>query len=364
MAGTAKARWSRRRFVTTGIATTAVVAGAALSVENAFFSGPNAPARLSTPSEQWPISVSVLPTTLHSGDLIIVDQRNQSILQVRGSTSTVIATIETWSKSLLFGAVGSAKTNTLWVSADGMVLPDGTVYYGLRGISRIIQVNLATGRAERVFAAPNLVDPTGLLLDESTGVLYIADFNSFGNSGRVSRLDLSSGDVVVISEGKHLATPVGINWAGPDKVVVGSGLMPEVNNGASGGRIVEVDLRTGEQTLVHQHVTHHGVVIGAVKLPGGTFMATRSDWPDQARTAVFATTGGDGFQLLFQPQPGFLGSGMAPTATGAWVTESTQRQLLHITPTGEVTAKVDLPGLREFKLANADQTLESVSLVG
>jgi hypothetical protein len=354
-------RLSRRGFVTTAVTAGLVATGGVVGAERLVHGGQSRAA--TTPDEQWPITASGRSTQVRKGDLIVADQKNGTVYQVRGNQATEIASFKTWSNGLLFSAVASPRSNRLWASITGLGMPSGSIYYGVHGVGRILQMDLSTGKLERVFAAKELVDPAGLLLTDDDRTLYVSDFNSFGTEGRVLRVDLASGKVEVVTEGGHLTTPVGINGAGGDKVVVGSALMPEVNPAGTGGRVVEVDVRTGRQTVVHEHERRHGSLIGAAKLADGTYMATRSDWPNQGRSAVFATAGGSDFRVLSQPTFAFFGSGMAPTGDGAWVTESTQRQLQHLLPDGRVTQRIQLPGARVERLLAAEDTLESVSMV-
>lgn len=349
---------SRRAFVTSLVAT-GVAAGAGVALVER---PDEAAVGRVAPTEEYPVVLRARAMSLAAGDLLVTDQAKTRIVHARGSETTVLATIESWSHSYVFDAVASPDRRKLYVSMTGLNPPGPSYYFGIRGVGRVLEIDVATGNLLRTFASPDLIDPAGLVVAPDGRTLYISDFNSFHGNGKLHRVDLSSGVVETVTSGKHLITPVGMNADGSNHVIMANAKMPEVR--APGGRLVRVDVRTGTQDLVHDHGSTLGEVIAAVPLPDGRYAGVRSEWPAQEHSAVFVTDGSQHHDV-YTPKPGFMSSGIAWDGDGIWLGESTRRQAQKIDLDGRVvaTVNVDSDGTAR-KLARAADTLESVRVVG
>lgn len=360
MSTTRQGGTSRRVFVTSLLASGTLASGGLIVLAQRRVSAPtNVPF---APDQDYPLAVDARPVVLEAGDLLVTDQANGSVLHVRDGQPQPLLQARSWSHSFLFDAIASRRRERLWVSLTGLNVPGDSYYFGVRGVGRVIEIDTRSGRLTRVFASPDLIDPAGLALSADEEHLFAADFNSFGTDGKLHRIDLRDGEITVITHGEHLTTPVGLSPDGPDHVVLGVAQMPEV--GPDGGRLVRVDLRTGTQTVVHEHPKGMGELIGALSLPNGAYASVRSEWPQQEQTALFLTTGGSEYWELHHPRPGFMSSGLAWSGQGIWVGESTRREIRHISLDGALLARIALPGERDGdKLKRASKTLESVRLV-
>lgn len=314
------------------------------------------------------LAVTVVPTELSRGDLVVTDQSAGRVLCVRGERVELLADVQSWSHSVLFDAIPSADRRNVYISTCGIRGPLGE-HYGVRGVGMVLELDARAGSVSRVFSAFHLVDPAGLVLSRDQRTLYVADFHGFGrddalgHGGKIHAIDLESGSIRTISEGKHLVAPVGINPDGDDHLLVGNAMMRELS-GFYGGSIVRVNINTGEQTLMHEH--ERGVsLIGAARLRDGSVCATRSDWPHQQKSAVVRITGDHAYEAIFEPTPGFLSSGIAVDDDGFWVAESVDRQLHKFDHSGTKLATVDLPApaIRGELLKRASDTVESVRIV-
>lgn len=363
---------SRRRLL--GAALTGTVVGAATVAGGGrvlgTVAGSPATGRQATIDE--PFVVDMAGMTLRRDDLLVTNQRDSNVLLIRDGRASTLLEMHTLNNAYLWDTVASKDRSRLYVSASGVRTPVvGQV--GVRGSGAIIEIDVARGEITRVFTSRrHLTDPSGLVLSPDESVLYVADYNDFGKVGRISTVDLASGDVGLLSEGRLLRESTGISLDGDSHLLIGNANMPE--GGYAGGSIVRIEIATGSQEMLHdqsdEDVPSAPSLIGAVRLASGEIVGARSEWPRQATSSIFKVTGPgpQDFENLYDPTPGFFGGGIAVTDSrdAFWVTESVRWEVLKIAADGRILERVQLDPQKSAEalpLPGAFETLESVKLV-
>ncbi len=312
------------------------------------------------------------PTGLESGDLLVVDQATGRINLLRDGASRPYLDVSSWCSAHLWDTATSSDRSRLYISLSGMRGPTAN-HVGIAGSSAVLEIDTRTGRLSRAFTAfdpvsgvpyvDRMLDLAGLVVTPDDQRVLACDFNNWQGNGRVIAIDLDSGDVSVLTDG--LDQPSTLTVDGPDHVLVANTRQP--HGKAGGGEIVRVNVHTGEKEVLANIAGVDASLIGVVRLPDGSFVATMSEGTQEKCVLVRVAADGSDHRVIFHPKPGFLGSGISSDGNSFWVAETLRRRVYQLDFDGNVERhiqvydEVDENDL-EFMFRGFD-TIESVKVV-
>lgn len=125
-------------------------------------------------------------------------------------------------------------------------------------------------------------DPFGLqLLDNSTAV--VADFEAWGPSGKIYRVDLHTGDTSILARDGYLVDPQGV-VRDDDGVLWIANAMHTYHDGS----IVKVEADNRQTVVFPQHGPRSGIVSGVGQhLAEGKLLGMIMDWPYMQTSQIF-----------------------------------------------------------------------------
>ncbi len=125
-------------------------------------------------------------------------------------------------------------------SAQAQLAGSGQLLVADAGADSVFVIDRVTGSQSLLASGPPLSEPSGISVDPTTGLVYVADRSGGpGGIGALIEIDPADGSMAVVSSGNELAMP-------EDVIVSSSGLITVID-GLSGA--VLVDPETGDQTV-------------------------------------------------------------------------------------------------------------------
>lgn len=316
--------------------------------------------------------VAHCPTALKRGDLLVCDQGTSRVNLLRDGVSRPYLDVSSWCNAHLWDTAVSADRRRLYVSMSGMRGPTAN-HVGIAGSSAVLEIDTESGRLTRAFTAFDLMsgvpyadrmlDLAGVVLTPDGQQILGCDFNDWQGNGRVVTIDINSGEVSVLTDG--LDQPSTLSVDGPDHVLVANTRQP--HGKAGGGQIVRVDIHTGQKEVLASIAGVDASLIGVVRLPDGSFIATMSEGTQEKCVLVRIDADGGRHRVIFHPQPGFLGSGVALDDESVWVAETLRRRVYQVDLDGAVRRHIQVyddvdENDLQFMFRGFD-TLESVKVV-
>lgn len=314
---------------------------------------------------------ALAPLELQPGDLLVTDQANGRVVRVRGDVAVPCLDVSSWCNAHLWDTAVSADRQRLYLSVSGMRGPVAN-HIGIEGSSAVLEVDTASGRLTRAFTAfrsqvglpytDRMVDLAGITLTADGRTVLGCDFNKWQGNGKVVGIDLDSGEVTIVADG--LDQPSSLAIDGPDHVLVANTAQP--HGQASGGQVVRVNLRTGERAVVAEITGVAASLIGVGRLDDGTYVGTMSEGTQDSCVLVRFDADGS-HRVIWHPDPGFLGSGIAVDGDGVWVAETVRARVYRLDGSGREERYAQVyertNGAEMHKMIRGFDSLESVTLV-
>ena len=189
-----------------------------------------------------PSSSQGAPVIWASGDIIVADSLDQQVEAVNPETG-VKTPVSTGGNFVLPAGIA--------FDGDGnMLVVDRDAFGGKGGVIRIDQV---TG-AQTVVSNNAISDAAGgeqrfsdpIAIDRKGNFAYVTDFG--GKPSRVVKVNLTTGKQSLLSGGKNIGDPLGID-TGLSKALVADAGSSKSNLRLSGG-LIQVDLDSGKQKVI------------------------------------------------------------------------------------------------------------------
>ena len=153
-----------------------------------------------------------------------------------------------WTKRLLFGLAATIGTTLSAIAAQAVTLNAGDIlvadFNAFGGSGGVIRVDPTTGAQTEVSSNQFFDFPRDITLDTSGNIL-VADAGAFDERGGVIRVDPTTGVQTEVSSGGSFINPNGITLDASGNIIVSDGGRP-----SGGSALFRVDPITGAQTTV------------------------------------------------------------------------------------------------------------------
>lgn len=223
------------------------------------------------------------------------------------------------------------------------VAPDrnGNVYCTLSGIrtappivdadfgnwGAVAVVNPRKHMLKTIIEQGPIVDPYSIQIVGSK--LVIADFASFGGSGRVYTVDVLTGAVQILAEGDYLLDPTTAFIDDDDVLWIANG-----DQDHQDGEVVAIDLSSGQRRVVYpKQGPMSGALLGVFRAHDTRHViATKNEWSQRTKSAVMLINKKTGKSKTLlsasEDEPKFFSTIGCVIGSTLWVAECCDRELL------------------------------------
>lgn len=234
---------------------------------------------------------------LRPGDLLLGVQKDNSVYTANFETGRIELVCKIVGTPMGLWRATPRKDGTFYCSLSGSRWPGypAEIAFGVGGA--VFHVSHRTESMTVVPGTEDLLDP-GELFELDDGTLFILDFQGFGGTGSINRVDPITGVREILYEGSPLQEPVAaVRIPDSNRFLIANSLMSYgTRQGPAGrllkevGAILQFDMETGELTTVlDDSSAPRGAIDSVITVDPNCdrIFFTRNDWPTQETAGIF-----------------------------------------------------------------------------